>query len=1203
MAGDVLSRVPMAERFGALMKKLIYGATGVVLTLLVAALVVPGMIDWNDYKKEITDQVRAATGRDLFIDGNIEATILPAPVLVVNKIRLANIEGATSSDMLRLRSFEVRVALMPLLGGRLQVETIRLLRPVLDMEVLADGRSSLVFDQPEKEEAPSEGVGPTESTPESGPVDDEQAPAVKLDNITIEQGLVIYRDAKTGAVERISNINARFAAESLQGPFESEGGVVARGIALDYAVSVGEIINERTAPFSLALALAQGDAEVQISGAMVGLASEPKFKGKISGKGKNLGGVVRAVLETNGLPGVLTQTFSLGAGVVASAKEAEIKDLSFSLGDVKATGDASLVLGDVVDASVRLAVNKIDLDHLLALPEDKPQEAEKKPEKASPKALPQEASNKTAQTAGPSASIPLEPPVKGAAGAGGFSLPSGVNAAVEFSLDVLTFQGAAARKIRLNADLANEEITVSQISAQLPGASDLYVSGFVTAEGEQPRFDGSLEVSVGDFQGFLEQIGVKGVAVSPARLHKMELAAAIEATPLVAAIKDIGLKFDSSKITGAVKLMPGARPKVAVDLALNKIDLDAYLPSETAQKQEKPTTPAATSSEEKAETAADQKPPPAPNPFAALSALSGIDTDLKLKAGSIIFHKKPIKGLLLDVSLRKDALKLNQARVTNAAGLSAEISGGIQGLSKGLRLKNWSFKAKAKNLDQVFKLAGVVSPDVVKKLGAVAVVGDAGGSLLKPAVNINLIAADTKMSFSGTVSPLDSGLNAKVTAKHGDANALLKKLGASYRPSGRLGALDFQASVKGNPSAMVLSEMSAKLGKMTAVGNLKFNLKGKRPRIGVDIKAGRINVDPFLPAGAKAKKQAKSSSGAQTRKTGAKAAAPGGVSDHWSKEPMDLSGLSQVDADIRLEATSLSFEKQTINKLAMMASLEDGAVDVRQLDGTVYEGSMRGKAHINSNDLPKLGASLVLKGSNLAKANMGVASGALDFDIELEAAGRSEADMVSSLGGGGTLSLARLDVLSGTKGSVLSGVLSLVQGLNKVGGLLGGSKKGSGLADVSSAFTIKNGLVNLDKAKLVSNIGNGDARGKVDLPAWRIDVDGEVALAQNLLIQLINRSGKKQTNVPFRVSGVLDAPDVKVDTSGVAKNPVKPVIDKVLGKTGLGKILNKVLPGGQSGAPKQPSQGAPQPQPQPQQQQKKGNQVKDLFDSILKGVR
>ena len=136
-----------------------------------------------------------------------------------------------------------------------------------------------------------------------------------------------YRDAKTGAVERISNINARFAAESLQGPFESEGGVVARGIALDYAVSVGEIINERTAPFSLALALAQGDAEVQISGAMVGLASEPKFKGKISGKGKNLGGVVRAVLETNGLPGVLTQTFSLGAGVVASAKEAEIKDL------------------------------------------------------------------------------------------------------------------------------------------------------------------------------------------------------------------------------------------------------------------------------------------------------------------------------------------------------------------------------------------------------------------------------------------------------------------------------------------------------------------------------------------------------------------------------------------------------------------------------------------------------------------------------------------------------------------------------------------------------------------------------------------------------------------------------------------------------------------------------------------------------------
>ena len=127
------------------MKKVLIGVVAVVVGLVAALLVAPSFIDWNQYKGEITAQAKAFTGRDLAIDGDLKATILPAPAVVVEGIRLANAEGADAADMVRLKSVEVRVALGPLLGGRIQVETVKLVDPVIQVEKLADGRWNFEF--------------------------------------------------------------------------------------------------------------------------------------------------------------------------------------------------------------------------------------------------------------------------------------------------------------------------------------------------------------------------------------------------------------------------------------------------------------------------------------------------------------------------------------------------------------------------------------------------------------------------------------------------------------------------------------------------------------------------------------------------------------------------------------------------------------------------------------------------------------------------------------------------------------------------------------------------------------------------------------------------------------------------------------------------------------------------------------------------
>ena len=126
------------------MKKILWALGGLLGFIVVAVLVVPNFVDWNAYKSDISEQVRKLTGRELVIAGDIDLKVLPAPMLIAEKVSISSIDGAHSPDLASLRSVEVRIALAPLLGGNLKVETVRLVEPQIFLEVLADGRTTWI---------------------------------------------------------------------------------------------------------------------------------------------------------------------------------------------------------------------------------------------------------------------------------------------------------------------------------------------------------------------------------------------------------------------------------------------------------------------------------------------------------------------------------------------------------------------------------------------------------------------------------------------------------------------------------------------------------------------------------------------------------------------------------------------------------------------------------------------------------------------------------------------------------------------------------------------------------------------------------------------------------------------------------------------------------------------------------------------------
>ena len=124
------------------MKKVLIGF-GVLLVLIIVALLIgPSFYDWNQHKQLIAEEARKATGRDLVIDGDISASILPMPTISVAGIHFANVQGGSAPDMATLEALKVRVALFPLIQGNVQIQEITLVKPVILLEKLPDGHGN-----------------------------------------------------------------------------------------------------------------------------------------------------------------------------------------------------------------------------------------------------------------------------------------------------------------------------------------------------------------------------------------------------------------------------------------------------------------------------------------------------------------------------------------------------------------------------------------------------------------------------------------------------------------------------------------------------------------------------------------------------------------------------------------------------------------------------------------------------------------------------------------------------------------------------------------------------------------------------------------------------------------------------------------------------------------------------------------------------
>jgi len=355
------------------MRKFLLILLGLVVVLIGAALIVPFLVPTDTYKQQIARQVESATGRRLTIDGPLKFTILPRLSLEATGVTLANPPGASTPDMVRLKTLQLNLGILPLLSGTLEIDRFVLVEPEIVLEVDAEGKPNWQFGTPTAEPTPQPEAQP-ETQPEAkapagGGVIDQASGGmlseVKLGDIRIENGSLTYSDAQGGS-EQLSAINMTLLLPDLKSPLQAEG-------ALDYKGQTITLQLDAQAPAALldggsspvALNVTTTPAEVRFDGELAAGAA-PAAAGKLDLKVSSIRDLAAWLAEPIAFEGDGLNSLEIAGQLDAGPQKVALSDATVALDAISGTAALTAdIAGPVPKVTGQLDLGAVDLDPYL----------------------------------------------------------------------------------------------------------------------------------------------------------------------------------------------------------------------------------------------------------------------------------------------------------------------------------------------------------------------------------------------------------------------------------------------------------------------------------------------------------------------------------------------------------------------------------------------------------------------------------------------------------------------------------------------------------------------------------------------------------------------------------------------------------------------------------------------------------------------
>lgn len=346
----------------------------IILLVVVAAVALTYLVDPNQYKDQITSLVKAQTGRDLQINKKISLSFFPWLGVETGGLVLSNAPGFGEAPFASVDQAGVKVKVLPLLRGRVEVDTILLRGVTANLATDRQGRNN--WDDlagapaPEKKPAPEEPGGGLPVT-------------LAIGGIDISRAQVTYADQGSGLKVAVRNLDL-------------ESGPLASGKPVDVRLVFDFESSETKAPMRINLAAtAAADLEGQtlnvpslnlragdlvLRGNVAGkqIMDAPQFDGALELDPFNAKAWLASVMEPieTADKSALTRV-GLRTKFSASARDLRLQGMVLNVDDSKLAGTASILNFAQPAYRFDLAVDRLALDRYLppqtaATPEQKP---------------------------------------------------------------------------------------------------------------------------------------------------------------------------------------------------------------------------------------------------------------------------------------------------------------------------------------------------------------------------------------------------------------------------------------------------------------------------------------------------------------------------------------------------------------------------------------------------------------------------------------------------------------------------------------------------------------------------------------------------------------------------------------------------------------------------------------------------------------
>jgi hypothetical protein len=492
---------------------------------LVAALVGPYFIDWNQFRPQFEAEATRVIGAPVRVGGKLDARLLPSPSL---RLRSVVVGGANDLGRVRADKLDVEFSLGSLMRGEWRATELTINDIALDLGLDSQGR----IDWPAMTGTFNLG-------------------SLAIDRLNLTGRIALHDAASHGTLE-LNDIAFSGDVRSLAGSVRGDGNFMLSGTRYPFRVSSGQGANGGGTRIHLNIDPGQRALSVDLDGVLAFEARTPRFEGAMTlavpaaPKGKSAGEEVSQTASQT--PSQIPWRISARVKADPAAARLDQVEVSYGTEDhaLKLAGAGDIRFGAAPLLHAALTARQLDADRFAA----------------------KDSKDDTA----------IEP-VRLLAGlralmAGVPELP--IPAQIEFGAEQIMLGGRPVQNLSGELHANAKSLTIDRLDFRAPGSTQVSLSGTRAGAAAPDSFKSALSVDSSDPDTLLAWLqGRSEVNYRSQKPLRLRGNVAVAADHI--AIEAMRAEIDGGAVEGrlAVSTLPAGGSRLDAELKADRLDLDA----------------------------------------------------------------------------------------------------------------------------------------------------------------------------------------------------------------------------------------------------------------------------------------------------------------------------------------------------------------------------------------------------------------------------------------------------------------------------------------------------------------------------------------------------------------------------------------------------------------------------------------------------